>query len=305
VLHTAARHGLVVLANEAIMRLQEAGITWQEHHVAPLVEAFARAGRVKEAFGALDLMLAAGVQPSPETTIPILDHIRDNSDKIDEAWGILEDIHEEGLAAASKPAEGATPVAAKTIHITSINVIIHAAAMMGDLQRAVGVYKAATSLGAVPDINTYDHLLLACVPGANRELADQLLSELRAARITPSQRTYEALMQVCLYQYSYEDAFFYLEEMKAQGHAPRPGVYEQLVMRLIKRGDARWKLALDEMKECGYTLSVEFQRRMDAARAAPGEDVSVAADEDGQQAIESSAKAFVEDMMMSGRKTSS
>ncbi|KAH7910584.1 hypothetical protein BJ138DRAFT_1173062 [Hygrophoropsis aurantiaca] len=244
VLHTAGRHGLSDLATDVIRVLKLLGVAWQEHHFAPLIEAFCRNGKLKEAIGTLDVMRRNGILAVAETTDPILQVLQKDLDHVDNAWNTLEELHKED----------------RIIDPNAINAIIEASISLGDLQRAVGAYKAFPDYGAIPNINTYNILLSGCIAARHRELGDRLLVELKEASLRPDARTYERIIYLCLSQESYEDAFFYLEEMKAQKFVPPPAVYIAIVQKCILAGDSRYTLALDEMKQCGYTVSSSLRR---------------------------------------------
>ncbi|KAI0630233.1 hypothetical protein C8Q77DRAFT_1063928 [Trametes polyzona] len=239
VLHTAARYGLPDLALDVVEILKKINIVWCEHHIAPVIEAMCRHGDIKEAFIMLDFMRQSDISPSLETAEPILEHINADTDSIDDAWGKLEVIHEEG----------------HRVDVTALNVVIQAAVGLHDLQRAIGTYKASEKLGVKPNLDTFNLLLLGCVDAQHRELGDRLLSDMKAADIRPDATTYDRLVRLCLTQSTYEDAFFYLEEMKALGMVPPRTVYEALIRKLVSVGDVRYKLAVEEMQECGYPLS--------------------------------------------------
>ncbi|KAL4073938.1 hypothetical protein J3A83DRAFT_4091558, partial [Scleroderma citrinum] len=244
VLHTCARHGLADLATDAIRVLRSIGVEWHEHHFAPLLEAFASAGKVKEAFGTLHLLRNNGIVPRPETVQPISDLLKSDVDTIDGIWKVLDELRDEG----------------HTIDAAAINAIIDASIALGDLQRAIGAYKTFQDYGSKPDIETFNLLLRGCIGASHRELGDKLLLDLKQAGIRPNALTYERIIILCLTQSAYEDAFFYLEEMKAQKFLPPLRVYEAIIRTCVAAGDSRYALALTELGQCGYSLSQDLRR---------------------------------------------
>ncbi|KAI0085155.1 hypothetical protein BDY19DRAFT_897240 [Irpex rosettiformis] len=253
VLHTAGRNGLKDLALEAIRQLKAIGVTWKEHHFAPLVEAFCRAGDIREGFASLSLIRQYGVDPTLETAYPIFQAISQSDEKVDEAWGILEELKNEG----------------RTIDVVAYNSLIQACVAIGDLQRSLGTYKAASDLGVKPDIETFNLLLSACIAAEHRELGDRLLTEMREANIRPNERTYERLIVLCLTQATYEDAFYYLEEMKTVKLKPSQAIYEAIIRKCVFVGDTRYKLAVEEMTENGYEVSKKLQEFIDNGGQTP------------------------------------
>ncbi|PSS07199.1 hypothetical protein PHLCEN_2v3482 [Hermanssonia centrifuga] len=243
VLHTVGRYGLAALGLDVILVLRRMNILWREHHFAPVIEALCVVGNIEEAFGMLELMRDCDIVPVQETAYPIFQAIRTDVDKLDEAWGILETMREQG----------------RKVDIVALNTIIQASVALGDLQRALGTYRAAGDLGITPTVDTFNLLLSACIAVSHRELGDRLLAEMRAASIRPDLRTYERLVVLCLTQPTYEDAFFYLEDMKSAGIKPTQNIYDALIRRCVSAGDTRYNLAVEEMLEQGYDMPEKLQ----------------------------------------------
>ncbi|KAI9457073.1 hypothetical protein BJY52DRAFT_520001 [Lactarius psammicola] len=244
VLHTAGRHGLPELAMDVLRVLKTIDVELREHHFAPIIEAFCRTDCIKEALSTLTLIRQNNIEPNADTAHFIFESIRVNTDAIDAAWDALESLHAEG----------------QTIDITAVNVVIQASVALGDLKRAFGTYQMCAELGLKPTLDTYHFLLSGCIVARNRELGDRLITELKEAKIKPDARTYERLIVLCLTGDTYEDAFFYLEEMKAEKLCPPLSVYEAIILRCVLDKDARYTLAVEELKELGYTVSTELQR---------------------------------------------
>ena len=244
VLHTAGRHGLPELAMDVLRVLKTIDVELQEYHFAPIIDAFCRTNRIKEALSTLTLIRQNNIEPNADTAHFIFESIRVNTDAIDAAWDALESLRAEG----------------QTIDITAINVVIQASVSLGDLQRAFGTYQMCTELGVKPTLDTFHFLLSGCIAARNRELGDRLITELKEAKIKPDARTYERLIVLCLSGETYEDAFFYLEEMKAENLRPPLSVYEAIIQRCVLDKDGRYALAVKELKELGYTVSTALEK---------------------------------------------
>lgn len=263
ILHTVARHQLCALGMDVFRVLQTIGVTWEEHHFVPLIEAFCRANKLKEAFGILELMRSNKIEPLPETALPILEVISQSVEVLDDAWTLLDELHAEG----------------KPIDVVALNTTIQAAARLGDLQRAVGIYKVFPDFKVKPNVETYNLLLRGCHIAKHRELGDRILTDMREAGIKPNIVTYERLILLCTTQPTYEDAFFYLEEMKASGFNPTSQVYDAIIRKCVTTGDSRYKLALDEMLEMGLPLYPRLKSFIDSGGNHDGEQKSTVHDE--------------------------
>jgi Pentatricopeptide repeat domain len=243
ILHTAARHGLPYIATDVLRVMKSAGIPFQEHHVAALLESFVVAGQVKDALFVVGMFSSESIDMTPETTHSLFKAISRNVDTVDEAYEHLEQLKRDGTK----------------VSIAAFNAVISAAISLGDMQRAVGIYKAAEDLGVQTNVESLNALLSGCILLAHRALGDKLVLEAREVGIRPNAGTYERLIVLCLTQPTYEDAFFYLEEMKAQGFKPTYKVYDSLIRRTAKALDQRWELAWEELQQAGYPFSDDLR----------------------------------------------
>lgn len=237
VLNTGARHGHPELATEALRLLQLANVEWKEYHFAALIEAFCRNGQLKEALQTLPIMKTSNITPTPSTTKFLLDAIKQDVSTLDAAWAIIDEIH----------------AAEQEIDIDSLKVIIEASIHLGDLQRAVGIYKSFGDYKLTPDLPTFYLLLDGCIGAQHRQLGDLLIEDMKTAQVKPDPVVFEKMIELCLTQEVYEDAFFYLEEMKAAGFVPPATVYEAILQKTLAAEDTRSSLVLQEMRECGYS----------------------------------------------------
>lgn len=239
VLHTAARHGLPVLATQVLQQLEKQKLALREQHLLPVLESFVTAGSIKDAFRALDLFRSSKVPVTLETGRSILKAIQRDPDDIDKAFTYLEEIVNEG----------------QVVDVVAVNVIIQAATFLNDLQRVIGMYKSMSKLNVQPDVTTYNLLLSACTAAQHRELGDRLFQEMKDTLLKPNTETYRQLIALYLTQADYEDAFFYLEEMKAQSLKPPYWCYDAIVRKCVSMGDSRYRLAVEELEQMNYRMT--------------------------------------------------
>lgn len=248
VLHVAARWGSPELALDVIKTLQSMQVTWQEHHFAPVIEAFCRQNQVKQAFEVLGTIRDYHVTPDSGTAYPIYKAISGNVSSVDAAWKHLDDLHADG----------------KRVDALALDVVLRAAVRIQDLQRALGIYKAYPDFNASPSIDTFNILLVGCTRVSQRQLGDKLMTEMTEAGIKPNAKTYEGVIELCLSQPTYEDAFYYLEEMKAEGFTPPPSTYVRIIKKCVLNGDSRHQLAMEEMRSLGYEIPKSLQAFIDS-----------------------------------------
>ena len=220
----------------------------REYHFAPVLEAFAVNGQVKEAFRILDLIRQSGNKPTLETAQPLRQTIQTDPDALDNAYSLLEELVAEN----------------QNVDIVAVNTVIEAAVSMSDIQRAIGIYKAFNSLNLKPDLDTFNLLLDVCRRCGNFELAQRLFKDMDDAEVKPDTTTYRHLIGSFLRQTNYEEAFFYLEDMKGKGLKPTYPIYEALIRRCVSMGDPRYKLAVEELKQMGYEVQFGLQNFIDS-----------------------------------------
>jgi pentatricopeptide repeat protein len=247
VLNAAARHGVPDLATDVLRVLNLSGIAWKEYHFAALIEAFCHNNQLKDALITLHIMRSNQILPVPSTSIAILDSIKD-VETLDSALVIIDEIQKE---------KG-------VLDIDALKVIIQASVLLRDLQRAVGVYKFISDYNLKPDVNIFNLLLDGCIAMQHRQFGDGLLADMKKSKVEPNKETYEKMIRLCLTQEVYEDAFFYLEEMKAVGFVPPQTVYEALVLKCQSMDDTRMDIALEEMREYGYSMSKKRASKVDS-----------------------------------------
>lgn len=238
VLYTAARHGVPDLATDVLRVLKLTGVVCEEHHFAALIEALCRKGQLKDALITLRVMRTNGIDPAETTAANIVDTIKANIDTLDSAWAIIDEIHSSGSG----------------LGVDALNVVVEASIKLGDLQRAIGIYKAFPDYELHPDTITFNHLLDGCIAAQHRQLGDVLLEDMKTAGLKPDGKTYEKMVKLCLTQEYYEDAFYYLEEMKGAQLIPTRSVYEAIYEKCDAAGDSRKGMVAEEMKECGYEV---------------------------------------------------
>jgi pentatricopeptide repeat protein len=238
VLYTAARHGVPDLATDILRVLKLTDVAWEEHHFAALIEALCRNSQLQDAFMTLHVMRTNGIDPVETTASSIVDTIKADIDTLDSAWSIIDEIHSNGSG----------------LGIDALNVVVEASIKLGDLQRAIGLYKAFPDYGLNADTATYNHLLDGCITAQHRQLGDVLLEDMKKAGLKPDSKTYEKMINLCLTQEYYEDAFYYLEEMKGAQFLPPRSLYEAIYEKCHAAADSRKDMVLEEMKECGYEV---------------------------------------------------
>ncbi|CAM0136445.1 hypothetical protein VKS41_006738 [Umbelopsis sp. WA50703] len=239
VMNLAGKSGNIELASNMIDCLGNQGYQYQEHHFAPLVQAFVRQGDLKGAFSVLEIMRSCSISPTKHTASAIFETIEGDLEKIDQAFYILEQLKQEG----------------KEIDTIAFNVVLGACVRAKDLHRSISTYQEAAKLNVQPNIDTYNYALDACLIARNRQMGDLILTHMKDANVRPNIATFTKRIMLACTQKDYEDAFLYLEEMKQYNIIPPRVCYEHLVKKLVRESDPRVKVALDEMETFGLEIT--------------------------------------------------
>ncbi|KAL1736055.1 hypothetical protein EV714DRAFT_198549 [Schizophyllum commune] len=282
ILTAAARHGKAEFAiSQVLTTLVNTDIALSTKHIAPVIEAYAAAGNLTDAFTFLHTLPSFKVEAPVTSLEAIAVYCLPDIDAIDNAWKAVDQLHTE-----------------TKVTTAALNTIIIAAAKHSDLQRALGAYKNFPTYHAQPNTDTFDILLDACIPAEHRQLGDALLADMKTANVPLARSTYERLVRLCLTQPEYDDAFFYLNEMEAAGHVPSLQLYSAIVRRCASEGDTRYEVALGEMKTRKMAVPKEL---MGEVRALTRQSRKVSEVEAAEKAWKEGGKrAFEKEMKVRG-----
>jgi len=240
VLSVAAKHGHPALATSVFDELAKLRVIWQEYHFLPLIEAYVRAGDIRQAFIALNVMRQYCVTPPYLAIMRVLvDAISKNTKSLDRAFFLLQDIKEK---------EG------QKVDIVAFHAVLEACVQLKDTSRALSTYQEAAKFGITPDIETYNLALQAISKIGHVDLVMALLKDMKAAHIAPNQQSFSLVILTFVLQPppNYEPAFMYLEEMKACGFIPSGGIYAAFIQKCVFANDDRAFGLLEEMKKWGH-----------------------------------------------------
>ncbi|GHJ85611.1 hypothetical protein NliqN6_2013 [Naganishia liquefaciens] len=254
ILNASARHGHPQLATAALAQLARLGIPGAEHHYAPVLEALCARGSLPDALQILDTMRASGgIEPTLATARPLVESmVRPGDIKwVDAGFDALEALQVRG----------------ERIDVAAFNAVLKAAEEYGDLKRAVVIYRQAAAFDVVPNVETFNTLLAACVRCNARDQAQLILADMDAqlggggsGATARDADTYAHLIDLHTLPASgdMEPAFYWLEEMKSRRLRPALATYEGIARACWSRGDERFRLVLEEMQAGGYRPSRAF-----------------------------------------------
>jgi hypothetical protein len=244
ILLLSAKIGSPKLGSQVLEQMLSSGMQYYEQHLANLLQAFAMSGDLKGAFSMLHIMDSEGILTRKETAMPILYQLGSNVTSIERAVQILQDLHSEG----------------KSVHVAGFNSVLYAAAKTKQLNLVKDTFKLVSQLGIKVNVDTFNCLLDAGIFCNDWEYGRQAWDSMKSAKIKPNSASYSKMVVLCTTQEDYEDCFHYLEEMKYFKFKPPRGCYNMLIKKLLKAGDERAHVAIQDMQACGYDMPEGLNR---------------------------------------------
>ncbi|KAJ7287590.1 hypothetical protein C8J57DRAFT_1048704 [Mycena rebaudengoi] len=292
VLNTAARNGLPDLATDALRVLKVLEVPWMEHHLAPLFEAFCRAERFEDAFSTLVIMRQNNIEPTQHTAFPLIGIINGDPEILDKLRATLEQMRKEE----------------KPVDISALNILVRASISAGQMSNALADYNSFKSFGLQPSRETFHHFIDGCISSSDVAYGELAFRQMVEGGTSPDHDVFEKMIMLHLKQETYDDAFLHLEQMQAAGFVPARHIYEALILKCASVGDARYSVALEEMREVGHRTRPDFMaevaRLNNLALAAAAEVVEQARVEalknSGGLGLDGSARKFIETGGLSG-----
>ena len=208
----------------------QVGVIFAHLSLAQPVEAFSAAVNMHEAGRTLPERAHEG----------LCEELSKAASTVDESYFLLE----------SRKAEG------KDVPLSSVNMIIDACALMGDLDRAFATWAELDTLGLQPDAGTFNALLHTCV--RTREIASgrRLLSRMTADGVEPNGTTFMHQTSLAIMGRDEAGALRQLDACKEAGETPPGRMYASLVNMCSRhRKYDKAQEILGMMEADGYTVT--------------------------------------------------
>ncbi|EKJ72534.1 hypothetical protein NXS19_008939 [Fusarium pseudograminearum] len=173
ILATAAKHGDTDLASQVLAKLSSRGKLSQHHHDA-VIEGYANAEDIADAFSALNVLQKSGWLEDQGTTRPLYRALLKNRDLIDTAASTIETMQKEGL-----------------VPLDAVMVTVEAMAKTRTSEAAMPLFRNANLLsGRSPRFSNIGHLVKHSVKTETKyELAKMCYVELSKTKIPTTSTT--------------------------------------------------------------------------------------------------------------------
>lgn len=170
ILNTAARHGDVALATQAIQLLSDRLRKLSLHHYEALIDCYVHAGDAPNAVNVLFIMSAAGVPPVTASTRTLYLLLKTSPSLLEPAVAVLSSPENHG-----------------TVPAPALDLVLEILCQRGDVEEAVQVYRDLSSrlLSPGPSARTFE-LLLETPTMTTPESTEYLLAEARFYGVSPA-----------------------------------------------------------------------------------------------------------------------
>jgi len=146
VLNTAAAHGDMELAMQALDVLVERNVQMRVHHFEPIIDAYLSSKDVDGALRMLCVMKRAGLDPQKESTRSLFMWLREVPDQVESCFKSLEELKKSGY----------------DIPVAAVNVLIEARCVSANISGAANIYaKSQKFLDVAPNSDTFRPFLEA------------------------------------------------------------------------------------------------------------------------------------------------
>ncbi|CAO3641536.1 unnamed protein product [Cunninghamella blakesleeana] len=231
------------LAYDILHTIQDLGYPYSEHHFHCLLEAFTSTLDMKNTFLVFNAMRKAGIIPTIATSSSVAQKLGTDMNAIHRAKEALREI--------------------ENVDIVAFNLVIHAYAYNGNFEESMSTFAMAKELNVIPNIDTLNSLLDACIHARNPDHGVSILNLFKKNGIQPTTATLSKMIVLMCTTEHFEDAFMYLEKIKETGDIPYRGSYYRLIKKLAASNDPRMPMAIEDMKACGYSFSPYLQQYID------------------------------------------
>uniref|UniRef100_A0ACD5U7L1 Uncharacterized protein n=1 Tax=Avena sativa TaxID=4498 RepID=A0ACD5U7L1_AVESA len=211
-----------------------------------LVNALAEAGRVEEAYGAFDEMLAAGVAPNASTLNILVKLHSWRSTRFDLAYKDILRMREIGVEA----------------DVGTYSTLVTGLCRAGRVGEAWGVLEWMLEEGCRPMVQTYTPIVQGYCREGRVEEAKELMATMERAGCPPNVVTYNVLIRALCDAARFDEVTQVLMESTSKDWTPSAVTYNTFMNGLCKKGMAKEALELlDVMLDEGldptdFTLSI-------------------------------------------------
>jgi hypothetical protein len=244
------RAGQYQLANEVIAALRTGHHRLQEYHIAPVVEAFCKAGQVQEAVEAVCMAVNEKIEPLRTTCEPLSSLLTESYKNVDLAVDKLRRICARGES-TSKP-----------VHVNLANAILRACVARRELSRAVELYRRVfPELGVEPNADTLNALLEGCISTMDDAMALKLVTEMTGGGgprpLRPNLETHELMIMLPAKTEPrrFDIALARLKRLDSLDLVASRNLYVRLAFAMAAAGDRRAVDVLEEMVAKGHRQS--------------------------------------------------
>lgn len=203
VLLLAARIGDTVLGNSVFQLLAERGTPFTLNEYETLIDIYVAAGDIETAFKILCMIQKTRLEPDDTSTRSMSAYMMHTEADPGKAWKRLKRLQKEEN---------------RDIPLAAANLVIEQSVYQHRMDDAMSFYKELHTLCPVgANVTTFNHLISGCRKTKRKDISMFLVQEMVTLGVMPDLTTYEHLVLFCIETVNFESAYMYFTDLTERG----------------------------------------------------------------------------------------
>ncbi|KAK2756761.1 hypothetical protein FQN54_005207 [Arachnomyces sp. PD_36] len=250
VLLVAARVGDTELGNSVFKLLAERGTPFTLNDYETLIDIYVAAGDLETAFIILCMIQSTRLEPDETSTRSMAAYMMRMQSDTEAAWKNLKRLRNEK---------------GRDIPLAAANLVIEQSVQQRRIDQAMDFYKELQTICPMgANVTTFNHLINGCRKAEKKDLAMFLVQEMVGRGVMPDITTYEHLVLFCIETVSFESAYMYFTDLTERGWSFGERVRRDIFTKCYESDDKYAKLLQHHQ---GIRKPFKIDRKIDVKAA--------------------------------------
>lgn len=198
IMNIGAKKGRFDVSETMWTAMERAGIAFRSPMYHTMLAAYAKSGRIEEAFRTIHAMERDNVPIHYPSLRPLVDILSSGTaEDIDRAYYLLLDMMNAG----------------EQVSLVSLNIIVEACSAIRDLDRAFATINEYSKFSHTPNLQSFNALLNGCVRVRQMSTCFKIFADIRENGFEPDALTYRLMIVCCIRSFNIERALDVFDEM--------------------------------------------------------------------------------------------